>query len=240
MVRTLAAAAAWVDETGIALLFPKADVVLPSLWEQVAGEPAAPQAVREPDGRFVRWADGMGFLWGAKDELPANGLVCVGKHVARVTACVAPRVLPSLVAQADGGEPDGLERELVDAVRSAGPSTAPELRALVGAPKPHVDRGIAALHRRLLLTSAHLVEQESGWGALAHDLLERKWPLPRRLPAVEEARRELAGIVLAGARELTAADLSGALGWRRRLAEEVLDEIAPADDRGEFRIWKAP
>jgi hypothetical protein len=240
MVRTLAAAAAWVDEAGLALLFPKADVVLPSLWEQVAGEPGAPQAIRKPDGTFVRWADGMGFLWGAKDELPAQGLVCVGRHVARVTACIAPRVLPSLVAQADRPEPDGLERELVEAVRSAGPSTAPQLRVLVGAPKQHIDRSLAALHRRLVLTSSHLVEQESGWGALAHDLLERKWPLPQRLPAADEARRELARVVLAGAGELAAADLSGALGWRRRLAEQVLDEIAPAEDRGEFRIWTAP
>ncbi|HVC86427.1 MAG TPA: hypothetical protein VNC40_03270 [Gaiellaceae bacterium] len=29
-------------------------------------------------------ADERGFLWNAKDELPAHGLVRVGKHVARV------------------------------------------------------------------------------------------------------------------------------------------------------------
>jgi hypothetical protein len=72
VVRTLAAAAAWVDEVGLALLFPKADVVLPSLWEQVAG-------VTE-----VRWpSPEMSFVWGAKDELPAHGVVCVGRHLAR-------------------------------------------------------------------------------------------------------------------------------------------------------------
>jgi len=240
MVRTLAAAAAWVDEAGLALLFPKADVVLPSLWEQVAGEADAPHAVREPDGTFVRWADGMSFLWGAKDELPARRLVCVGRHLARVTACVAPRMLPALVAQGHRGESDGLERELVDAIDSGGPLTAPELRRLVGAPNKDVDRAIAALHRRLVLTSSHLVEQEGGWGALAHDLLERKWPLPEPLPAADEARRELARVVLGTAGELTAADLGGALGWRRPLATEVLDAIAPARDAGDFRIWTAP
>jgi DNA glycosylase AlkZ-like len=240
MVRTLKATAEWVDEAGLALLFPKADVVLPSLWEQVAGEADAPYAVREADGTFVRWADGMEFLWRAKDELPARGLVCVGRHLARATACVAPRLIPVLVAQADRDRPEGLEAELVDAIRSDGPLTAPELRGLVGAPKKDVDRRIAALHRRLVLTSSHLVEQEGSWGALAHDLLERKWPLPRRLPAAGEARRELALIVLRGAGELTAADLGGALGWRRRLAAQVLDEVAPARDAGEFRIWTAP
>src|SRR5581483_7024722 len=34
-VRTLEQAAAWVDDVGIALLFPNGDYVLPSLWEAV-------------------------------------------------------------------------------------------------------------------------------------------------------------------------------------------------------------
>ena len=106
-MRTLEAAAAFVDEVGLALLFPKADVVLPSLWEQVERErPSETGRSATPDGTFVRWSDEMGFLWGAKDDLPAAGLVCVGKHLARVVACVAPRLVPSLVA-ANGGEPEG-------------------------------------------------------------------------------------------------------------------------------------
>ena len=240
MVRTLEAAASFVDDVGLALLFPKADLVLPSLWGQVAGDPAAPVAVREPGGAFVRWGDGMSFLWSAKDELPAQGLVCVGKHLARVTACVAPRVVPLLVAQADRAEPDSFEGELVSAISSLGPSTGPELRDAVGASKRDVDRGVASLHRRLVLTSSHLVEQDAGWGALAHDLLERKWKLPKLLPPPDAARRELAQLVLAAAGELTAADLCGVLGWRRRMATNVLDEIAPSRDVGDFRIWAAP
>jgi Winged helix DNA-binding domain len=240
VMRTLEAAAAWVDEVGLALLFPKADLVLPSLWEQVAGDVAAPSSVREPDGTFVRWSDGMSFLWSAKDELPSRGLACVGKHVARVTACVAPRVVPALVAQLRPADPTVLETELVSAIRANGPLTGRELRSLVAAPKRDVDRGVAALHRRLVLTSSHRVEQEAGWGAVAHELLERKWPLPAPLPTTEAARRELALLVLAGAGELTAADLAGALGWRRRLASEVLDEVATARETPEFRIWTAP
>jgi hypothetical protein len=240
MIATLEAAAGWIDEVGIALLFPKPDVVLPSLWEQVAGTADAPFAVREPDGTFVRWSDELGLLWGAKDELPARGLACVGKHAARVTACVAPRTLPALVAQRDRAEPSAFELELVSAIRSEGPLTGPELRRVIGAPKRDVDRGLAGLHRRLVLTSSHLVEQQTGWGAVAHDLLDRKWPLPARLPAVDEARRELALVVLGNARELTAADLAGVLGWRRRLAAQVLDDVAEGRDAGEFRIWTAP
>lgn len=240
MVRSVKAAAAWVDRVGLALLFPKADVVLPSLWEAVNGSAEDNWAIREPDGTFVRWTKEMGLLWRAKDELPAQGLACVGKHLARVSACVAPRLLPMLCAQADREPRDGLEQELVDAVRTQGPLTGPELRSLLGAPKPAVDAAVAVLHRRLVLTSSHLVEQDAGWGALAHDLVDCKWKLPKRLPDPDAARRDLAGLVLASAGELTAADLAGVFGWRRRLAAEVLDELAPSRDAGEFRIWAAP
>jgi hypothetical protein len=240
MVRTVKAAAAWVDGAGLALLFPKADIVLPSLWEAVNGSADDNWAIREPDGTFVRWTDELALLWRTKDELPAQGLVCVGKHLARVSACVAPRLLPALCAQADREVGDGLEQELVDAVRAEGALTAPELRSLVGAPKRAVDAAVAGLHRRFVLTSSHLVEQDAGWGALAHDLVERKWRLPKRLPRPEAARRELAGLVLASAGELTAADLAAVFGWRRTLAAEVLDELAPSRDAGDFRIWAAP
>ena len=236
MVRTLEGAAAFVEDVGLALLLPKADVVLPSLWEQVNGSPERSWAVREADGTFVRWSDEMSFLWGAKDELPAEGLVCVGKHLARAVACVAPRLVAALVA-ANGTEPEGAALQVAETVRDAGPLTGPELREATGLTKKDVDRAIASLHHGIVLTSSHLVEQDGPWGALAHDLVERKWPLPQRLPAREEARRDLARIVLDGAGELTAADLAGALGWRRKEAAAVLEEIGDGRDEEGFRIW---
>src|SRR5262249_29123819 len=54
VIETIEAAAAWVDRVGLALLFPKADVVLPSLWREVNGSEDENWAVREPDGTFVR------------------------------------------------------------------------------------------------------------------------------------------------------------------------------------------
>ena len=224
MIRTLAAAAAFVDDAGLALLFPKADIVLPSLWEQVGGE------------QEVRWpSPPMEFLWGAKDELPAQGLVCVGRHVGRVVACVAPRLVPVLAA-ANGDAAD--DDPVAEAVRKLGPLTGPQLREATGLPKKEVDRRVAALHHRIVLTSSHLVEQNGPWGALAHDLVARKWRLPATLPPRDEARRELAALVLETAGELTAADLGGALGWRRKEAAAVLDEIAEGrDDEAGFRIW---
>jgi Winged helix DNA-binding domain len=224
VIRTLAAAARWIDRAGLALLFPKADVVLPSLWEQVSGL------------QVTDWnAEEMNFLWWAKDALPDEGRACVGKHLARASACVAPRLLPALVA-ANGEPADG--DPVVEAIRELGPLTSPQLRGATGMTKKEVDRTIASLHHRLVLTNAHLVDEGSTWGTLAHDLVARKWKLPKRLPPRDDARRELAAIVLAHARELTAADLAGALGWRRKEAAAVLDEIAVGhDDPAGFRIW---
>jgi hypothetical protein len=236
MVRTLEAAAAWVDDVGLALLFPKADVVLPSLWEQVNGSPAPDWAVRDKEGNFVHWSEPLSFLWGAKDDLPAEGLVCVGKHLARVATCVAPRVLPLLLAAAEPAEPGVDEETIVAAVESEGPLTGPQLRNLTGLSKKEVDKTVALLHRRLVLTNSHLVEQDGPWGAIAHDLLVRKWDVDD-LPPRDEARRALALLVLDLAGELTAADLAGPFGWRRKEAAAVLESVATGRDDEGFRIW---
>jgi hypothetical protein len=238
MVRTLEAAAAWVEEVGLALLFPKADVVLPSLWEQVNGSPDQNWSIRDDDGNFVRWSEPLSFLWGAKDDLAAEGLVCVGKHVARVATCVAPRLLPLLVAAAEPAEASVDEEAVEAAVSSEGPLTGPQLRGLTGLSKKDVDKTVATLHRRLVLTNSHLVEQDGPWGAIAHDLLARKWNV-RDLPPRDEARRQLARLVLDRAGELTAADLGGPFGWRRKEAAAILETVGEGRDEEGFRIWAA-
>jgi DNA glycosylase AlkZ-like len=217
-------AARWVDKAGLALLFPKADVVLPSLWEQVSGL------------QHVDWeVEEINFFWWAKDQLPDRGLTCVGKHLGRAVSCIAPRLIPTLVA-ANGTEETG-DEPVLDAIRELGPLTGPQLRRATGLEKKVVDRSIASLHHRLLLTNAHLVDEGSTWGSLAHDLLARKWKLPKKLPPRDEARRELASLVLTHAGELTAADLGGALGWRRKEAAAVLDEVAEGRDADGYTIY---
>jgi hypothetical protein len=238
MVRTLEAAAAWVEEVGLALLFPKADVVLPSLWEQVNGSPERNWSIRDDEGNFVRWSKPLSFLWGAKDDLPAEQLVCVGKHVARVATCVAPRLLPLLVAAAEPAEAGVDEQAVEAAVSSEGPLTGLQLRDLTGLSKKAVDKTLATLHRRLVLTNSHLVEQEGPWGAIAHDLLARKWGVGDG-PPPDEARRELARLVLDQAGELTAADLAGPFGWRRKEAAAILETLGEGRDEDGFRIWAA-
>ena len=130
MIRTLAAAGKWIDKVGLALLFPRADIVLPSLWEQVSGL------------QQVDWnAEPINFLWWAKDALPDEGRACVGKHLGRVASCVAPRLVPTLVAANGDAAEDG--DPVVEAIRGLGPLTGPRLREVTGLAKKDVDRSSA-------------------------------------------------------------------------------------------------
>src|SRR5436190_5908308 len=96
-IRSLRAAGAWLDRVGVAAVFPGADLVLPSLWEAVAGSRDVDWAVRDECGR-VSFTPEMARCWAWKDELPAHRLACVGKHLGRWAALVSPRLVPQLYA----------------------------------------------------------------------------------------------------------------------------------------------
>ena len=122
-VRTVKQAGAWLDRVGIALLFARPDVVLPSLWEAVSGDASAPWAIRDADGAFVRWSEAAGICWGLKDELPERGVACVGRHAGgNAVALVAPWALPLLYAltgragsetDADRSKPKAIDRTVL-------------------------------------------------------------------------------------------------------------------------------
>jgi hypothetical protein len=218
-MKTVRAAAKWLDGVGVAALLPGADLVLPSLWEALTGTRAVEWGVQRDDGKF-EFTPEMARCWEWKDELPAKGLALAGKHFGRWAALVAPRLVShAWTVAADRREAlSGLQLEIADAVREQGALTVPQLRALVpGAEKKHVE----ALQRALVLTNAHLVEQSQGWAAIAVDAVERLWDVHE----VPEAELELARTVLASSGELSAADLGGALGWRVKRSREVLEQL---------------
>ncbi|MDX6483567.1 MAG: Winged helix DNA-binding domain, partial [Gaiellaceae bacterium] len=237
-VRTLEEAAAWVDRVGLALVFPKDDLVLPSLWH-AAGGVGGEFAEREPDGTFVRWAAPMDFVWHAKDELVEAGLVCGGKHLRGRASLVSLGVLPALVATAAERELPELEAEIVEVLREHGPLTTRELPELL----PHRERkrvraAVDRLQGRMLLTSAGR-EESTTWPALIVDLVARRHAERlREPPSVDEARRILLEKLLAAAGELSVADVTGALGWRRADARAALESLRePTYEEAGVPIW---
>jgi hypothetical protein len=248
-LRSLEQAAAWIDEVGVALLFPNGDYVLPSLWEAVAGAPDVDWAIRNEEGKYVAFTPNMRKVWSWKDELPGGRLACVGLHVARTSSLVAPRLVAALyAATAEARERiDGLELEIVQAAESLGrPAGRRELRMLVGAEKRFADRAINALQRKLVLTNAGLTDEGSGWAATLHDLFTRRWKAKlRRLPAREDALDALAAAVVRGGGEVSAADLGAALKLRKRETVETLERlqakrlVAPLR-RDDLQLWSAP
>jgi hypothetical protein len=236
--RTIEQAAAFLDGVGLALVFGKADVVLPSLWEAIGGPGPLEWAVRDETGKFLSFTPEMDRLWRWKDELPERRRACAGRHLARGAAgLIARRLIPARYALT--GRPAttddfrtlelaALEREIAEAVLDEGPASAPELRRLLGTnDKKAVEKAIEFLHREAVLTNAGVVSQEQGWAAGRHDLFARRWRRwLRRLPPEEEARRALVRAVLESAGEVSAADVAAALAWRRKQAAETLDELA--------------
>jgi hypothetical protein len=75
---------------------------------------------------------------------------------------------------------------------------------------------------------------------VAHDVLARKWRVPRRLPDRAAARRGLAAGGRAPAGERTAAGLRGVRGGRPKECAEVLDDLAESREEAGFRIWARP
>jgi Winged helix DNA-binding domain len=236
LVRSLRGAAAFVDRVGIALLFPKDDLILPSLWEAVAGSERVEWATRDDEERFVEFSPNFDRVWRWKDELPEKRLACVGKHLRGRSVLISLKALPALYAltgrtgkPTDFRKQDDLspmERDVAEFVYREGPvSAAVVRRAFSGGPK-RPSSVIDALEKLLILTRAGNEEQEQGWAAAMLDVLPRRYREHlRRLPKPDDARVHLAGCVLGGAGELSVADLTGAMGWRKAEATATLDSL---------------
>jgi predicted transcriptional regulator len=236
-VRTLDEAAAWVDRVGLALVFPKDDLVLPSLWRAAGG--ADEYAHREPDGTFLEWAEPMNFVWPTKDELVERGFACGGKHLRGRASLISFDVLPALVAVAPGGELSQLETEIVELVRDQGPQTTRDIADVL----PHHERkrvraAIDRLQGKLVLTSLGR-EQSNTWPALIVDLIEHRYAKSlHTMPSREEAHAHLVRKLLDAANELSVADVTGALGWRKRDALAALESLGPpAYEETGVPIW---
>ena len=219
-------------------MFPQKDIVLPSLWEAIAGPGPVRWDVRDEEGKFLQFTPEFDRLWRWKDELPERKLACVGIHLRGHSVAVALDLLPALYALTGrAGRPrdfrrledlSPLERDVAEFVLAEGPCSTADVRKLVAAgDRRRAESAIRTLHKRLVLTNAGAERKDRGWPAVIVDILPRRHgDILRRLPKPEEARREVTRTILYSAGELSVADLTGATGWRRKEAETALEELA--------------
>jgi hypothetical protein len=217
----------WVDRVGLALIFPSDDLVLPSLWEAVAGTTEITWSTRDDEGRFVDFSPEFGRVWRWKDELPERRLVCVGKHVRGRSTLVSLELLPALYAsRREADELSPLEKDLVDFIGEHGPSSTADLPMLLGQERKAVARAVERLQRALVLTTAGAQERAQGWPAVIVDLLERRYgDRLQRLPGDEDAKARLAEVILRAAAEVSAADVAAAIGCTRKHASVALERL---------------
>ncbi|HEY1485907.1 MAG TPA: hypothetical protein VGF84_07370 [Micromonosporaceae bacterium] len=212
---TIEQAADFIDEVGFALLFPADRIDAPTLYEVVKGADVEPFAEGSVES----------MIWGWKDELPKDGRVWYGKFAYKRASLLCPELLAALYP-ADGDLDDHEHLDLSPAAHRiadalvTGPLPTPALRELVG-DKNAYTRGITELQRALLVTTAGVHEQRSGWPAAIVELTCRRFEVGRGGDRAYATKRYVDAVD-----EPSPRDLSRAFNWplavaRRELADQL-------------------
>jgi hypothetical protein len=228
-VGSLARAAAFVDDVGFALLFPKPGVELPSLWDAASDRPI--RSLGE------EWGPDAERVWGWKDELPRRGLAWYGRFLRGRPSFLAPDLLADLYPRS--GRPEDFEEDplspqahrIARILLRSGPQPTSALReALDVEGRRGGERFSAALTelgRRLVVTHHGVEDEGAGWPSAVLELTARAFPIPRRRDreraVLRAADRFLDTMLLA-----RPADLGRAFGWSAREARGALEALARA------------
>jgi hypothetical protein len=167
------------------------------------------------------------MVWAWKDALPEAGLAWSGKFLRQRASLVSPRLLAALYS--GDGEPEDHRgftlppeaHRIVDAL-AGGPLPSSALREVVGH-RGRYDRAVRELQRHLLVTSAGVAEQRSGWPAAVLDLTCRRFDVGGGHDRPYAAGRYLDTMV-----ESAPADLARAYGWPAAVARSELDGLVAA------------
>ncbi len=225
-IATLARAAAFVEDLGFALLFPKAGVALPSLWEAASDRPIHHLG--------KEWGPDAERVWTWKDELPRRGLAWYGRFLRGHPSFLSPDLLAHLYPRP--GLPDDFEaaalspdaRRIARTLLRSGPLSTATLREALGAEgrrgSERFSRALVELGRALVVTHLGTEDEGTGWPSAVLELTARAFRIPRRpdpdARRVHAARRFLDTMI--ACRPL---DLCLAFGWTGHEARRALEEL---------------
>jgi hypothetical protein len=143
----------------------------------------------------------------------------------------------------EGEDLSPVEHDVAAALLENGPASSAELPHIAGHERRRTHAAAERLQRRLVVTAAGRQERARGWPAVVLDILPRRYAEHlRKLPKADAARTELGATVLRSAGELSAADLTAAIGGPRKEAAAALDRLvesgrARSRDAEGYKLW---
>jgi hypothetical protein len=181
-VRTIAAAAQFIDQTGFCWLFaPERNVPeLPSLMEAVKGR---------RDVHIEDWDEDTDLVWAWKNDLPAAHYAYYGKGLMGRPALVSLEMLPSLMACTGDEKFEHLYRhggisyeakKIYDTLLRSGPQPTIALRRAAGFDSKdgstRYHRALDELQRRLFVMPVGATRQGKAWPIQIFELTARWFP----------------------------------------------------------------
>jgi len=219
-------AARFVDDVGFALLFPRAGIELPSLWEATSD--------RAVGAAEHGWGPDMDKVWTWKDELPRRGLAWYGEFVRGKKSFLSPALLQDLYPRE--GRPDDIEEGTFgpDAYRIArilltsGPQPTSALREALDiegrAGSERFAKAVGELGRALVITNFGTEEEGAGWPSAILELTTRVFAIPRRRDA-DACRLRAARTFLDTMLVAQPYHLGNAFHWGATAAREAFEEL---------------
>jgi hypothetical protein len=217
-------AAAFVDDVGFALLFPKAGLAAPSLWEAASDRPA----YSLPED----WGPDIQRVWAWKDDLPARRMAWYGRFLHGRPSFLSVEMLRLLYPRA-GRADDFREatlsadaRRIAEILLSSGPMPSGLLRGAVRlegkAGGARYTKAVTELARALVVTHAGTEDFGKGWPSAVLDLTARRFRVGRRRKdATEQATQRFLSTVLS----TRPGELGRAFGWKTPEARDRLETL---------------
>lgn len=219
-------AGAFVEDVGFAVLFPKAGVAFPSLWE--VSTDLAVSEISES------WGPEAERIWRWKDELPLRGLAWYGHFVRGRASFLSPALLRNLYPRrgaAGDFEDADLSRDAWRIARMllrSGPQPTSAIREAFGvqdrAGGGSVARAVIELERALVVTHLGIEEAGSGWPSAILELTARAFSIPRRRDA-DRAALAVARTFLETMLIVRPHELGNAFGWGAERSRQALEEL---------------
>ena len=229
-VRTMDAAARFVDAVGFSLLFASTqDIELPSLFEAVKGR---------RDAHIDDWDQDSDRVWVWKNDLPAARRAFYGKVLAGgKPVFISLKMLPYLFAAAGLEDVNDAYRQgrisqdakrVYETVRVLGPTPTIALRSALGLDLRRYHRALDELQRTLVILPIGAVNEHGAWPSQIFELAARWFPRQaaraRKIP-VEQARRVLVARYVETVVLCTGAMIGRVFGWPRALVNGTVDDL---------------